>query len=722
LSALTVHRYAQEEDLMLYGLVFVVSSVHADEGMWPPEQLVHHEEMLREAGIALSPRELADWRSGPMGAVARLGGCSAAFVSSDGLLMTNGHCVRSYLRYASGDRGNLLEEGYSASYPGEELWAGPAARLYIVERSEPVTEQVAAYLRRRMTDEERAAALEQARKELTADCESDPAYRCRVVDFYGGQEYRLITERVFQDIRIVYAPPESVVFFGGEADNWRWPRHAGDIALMRVYAGPEGQSARYAQDNHYFHPESWLKVSVEGVDDGDVVFQGGYPGETFRYRTAAEIEHAMTVRYPGELEVIEEMLGLLRQNADVNFVASRQLQNTIFSLANRQKYLRGMLESLNRTDLIAQKQREEQALSTWIEVDGRRSRAYGRSLDELNRIIDAQLSSWERDYLLERACSLPQLLYAACTTYRLSLEREKPDSQRREGFQERDVARLLDRSEELEQGLYLPAERDIVYALLRRLSALPAEQRSPAFDRFIDDAGGTLAAVELLFQRRPTLASAETRATLLSASREHLESSPDPWIQLAVALETWQDELRPASEAYQGALSRLWPVHMTALRELRPNSVYPDANGTLRVSVGRVTGYSPSEAVSYLSYTTTTGLVAKSQQRPVPMPRTLVDRISLDSPWVDPALGGVPLNFLTTLDSAGGNSGSPTLNAQGEVVGLVFDRTYEAMSADWEFDPGLTRSIHVDVRFLLWLLSTEDSSQWLLEELDVESH
>ncbi len=700
-------------------LATLTPTVNADEGMWLPDQLTAESSAFSDLDVPV--KELADWRGGPLGAVADLGHCSASFVSSEGLLITNGHCVRSFLRYGSLGRGDLVHDGYLAKSRDEELWAGPGARVYIVEQVTDVTEQVLSSVKRRSDDAARWQSIQRSRKELVAECEADGGHRCQVASFYGGLEYRLIAERELRDLRVVYAPPESVVFFGGDADNWMWPRHSGDVAFLRAYASPDGTGTAYSDENVPFKPESSLKISTAGISTGDFVLQGGYPGITYRNRTASEISYAATRKYPDDLEIMGAMLDILRDHASAGPSAAQRVQNQIFSLANRAKYLEGMIDGLEKTDIIARKDYEAKALADWIAADRTRTRSYAEALTELESVISETQGDTERDRLLALTSRYARLLGAVRKAYRYTVESEKSDLDRMTGYQGRDLDELKADLLELDWTLHLEADRDITRLLLERIWRLGAEHRGSPVHGWISASGGVENAIDRLYRSIPELATGESRVALLGKTPADLESSRDPWVSLAIAFEQWVNELQTETDARSGALSRLRPVYMQAQRQMQPGFVYPDANGTLRVSVGRVVGYAPAEAVDYHPHTTVDGLAAKSGRAPFTAPEWLLQEIeeAASSPWADETLGSVPANFLTNLDSTGGNSGSPTLNAKGELIGLVFDRNYEAMAADWAFGPDLTRSIHVDIRMGLWLLSATDGGEALIKELGV---
>ena len=308
----------------------------ADEGMWLPEQIPAMSDDLATMGLRIPANEVADPQGDLLGSIVSLGHCTASFVSETGLILTAAHCVSGYLQQAELADEDLRRDGYIAAYGGAEASAGPGAHLYVTERIEDVTEQVLEGVRRRTGDLERQELIERNKKELIAACEERPDRRCEVASFYDGLTWRLISKRELKDVRLVFVPPEDVWFYGGDEDNWMWPRHTGDIALLRAFVAPDGSSASYALENVPFEPETWLQIEPTGVRDGDFVWMAGYPQTTFRNRTAREIEHAATVRYLNGAELFGALIDILRGHATDDDTAKR-LGNFIFSLANARK-------------------------------------------------------------------------------------------------------------------------------------------------------------------------------------------------------------------------------------------------------------------------------------------------------------------------------------------------------------------------------------------------
>lgn len=693
-------------------------AAHADEGMWLPEQLPDNAERLQELGLAIPVEQLADPMGAPLGAIITLGFCSASFISPDGLIATNHHCVSGYLGYNSSADANRARDGYLAADRSEELWAGPGSELQIVESLTDVTDQVMAKVGRKASDKDREARVDRAIKELVAACEEEENRRCRVASYYGGRSYRLIKARELKDVRLVYAPPESVGSYGGEIDNWMWPRHAGDFALLRAYVAPDGSTAEHADDNVPYTPAHYLRIDPTGAQEGELVMVAGYPGGTDRHAMADVLRWHAEVYYPRSLAIAQAALDLLKDEAARDPEAAARLSSPIDGIGNGVKYRQGMLDNFESSGVVARVQARDAAIAAWVAADKKRTRTYGRAIEELRQLHDHTQQRWPSDYLHQRLVRYVDLLGTATTALRLAEEKQKPDLQREQGFQERDEDRIRARAERLERTLWLPADRRLLSDLLDEAAALPADERIAPLDAWVAAQGGRDAALERLFTD-PALARTQARLDLLAAPLSQLQASTDPWVELARALETWRAPRRALDKVAEGARLRLEPVYMEALLAASTGPVYPDANSSLRITYGTVRGYKPQDGLLALPHTTVAGMAKKAGDWPFDAPQRLLDAAPTapDSRWADPQLGDVPVDFLTDLDTTGGNSGSATLNNKGELVGLIFDGNYESMSADWLYDPVLTRSIHVDVRYLLWMLDSVEEGGWLLEEL-----
>nr|WP_031340955.1 S46 family peptidase [Xanthomonas maliensis] len=691
--------------------------------MWVPQQLPEIAGPLRQAGLRLPAEQLADLTGDPMGAVVALGGCTASFVSPQGLVVTNHHCAYGAIQLNSTPQKNLIADGFNAATPAAELSAGPNARIYVLEAITDVTTAAKAALAAAGADPlKRTLALEAFSKQQIAQCEAEPGYRCQFFSFFGGNGYRLFKNLEIKDVRLAYAPPASVGKYGGDVDNWMWPRHTGDFAFYRAYVGKDGKPAAYAKDNVPYQPKHFLKLAEQPLGAGDFVMVAGYPGRTNRYALVAEFDNTAQWTYPVVGQHLKDVIGLIEQAGKQNPDIAVKYASTLAGLNNATKNFDGQLEGFKRIDAHAQKQADETAVLAWLKRQGSGGRAALQAHDALLALVKRSQATQQRDFVL-RQFDNTGTVGAAVTLYRLALERAKPDAERESGYQQRDLPSIEGAMQQMERR-YVPAmDRQLQQYWLSQYQKLPATQRVAALDRWLG--GNDAAAVQTALSRLDgtALGSTEARLKWLAADRAAFEASSDPAIQYAVAVMPALLEIEREDKRQAGEQLKARPVYLQALadyRKSRGEAVYPDANLSLRITFGNVKGYTPKDGVAYTPFTTLEGVAAKNTGvDPFDAPKRLLDAVKAKryAGLEDKRLGSVPVDFLSDLDITGGNSGSPVLDADGRLVGLAFDGNWESVSSNWVFDPAMTRMIAVDSRYLRWIMTEVAPAPQLLKEL-----
>ncbi|MFT4248348.1 MAG: S46 family peptidase [Pseudomonas sp.] len=698
-------------------------ATQAAEGMWVPQQLPEIAGPLQKAGLRLSPEQLADLTGDPMGAVVALGGCTASFVSPQGLVVTNHHCAYGAIQLNSTPQKNLIKDGFNAATVGDELSAGPNARIYVLDAITDVTAQAKAAIAAAGDDPlKRTQALEAFNKAQIAHCEAEPGYRCQLFSFAGGNAYRLFKNLEIKDVRLVYAPPGSVGKFGGDIDNWMWPRHTGDFSFYRAYVGKDGKPAPFAKDNVPYTPKHWLKFADQPLGAGDFVMVAGYPGRTNRYALVAEFENTANWTYPTLVRHYKALIALVeaagRQDPDIQV----KYASTMAGWNNASKNYEGQLEGFRRIDAEGRKKAEEAAVLAWLNKQGAAGRPALAAHDALVRLVDDARATQQRDLVLGQF-DRTGAIGAAVTLYRLSIERAKPDAERESGYQERDLPAIEGALKQMERR-YVPAmDRRLQQYWLGEYVKLPAGQRVAAVDRWLggSDAAAVEAALHKLDGTR--LGSTEERLKWFKADRAAFEASDDPAIQYAVAAMPALLEIERQDKIEAGEQLAARPVYLQALADYKRSQgefVYPDANLSLRITFGNVKGYAPKDGMEYSPFTTLEGVVAKETGAdPFDSPKALLDAVKARryAGLEDKRLGSVPVNFLSDLDITGGNSGSPVMDAHGRLVGLAFDGNWESVSSNWVFDPAMTRMIAVDSRYLRWIMTEVAPAPQLLKEL-----
>jgi len=719
--------------LVLIGFVVLLSAgVFAEEGMWMPQQIPALASKLRALGFTGDPKTFADLTGQPMGAIVSLGGCTASFVSPDGLIVTNHHCVTGGLQFNSTPDRNLLKDGYFAPALSDELPNGPGSRVFVTTSVADVTGDITGGIGASATDRERYDTIERRTKARVAACEQDGS-RCTVASFFEGRKYFEITQLEIKDVRLVYAPAEGIGVFGGETDNWRWPRHTGDWSYLRAYVGRDGRTAAYDRNNVPYRPKHWLKVARGGVKPNDLVFVVGYPGRTQRHQTYAEVKETVEWALPRSVRLAEEQLALIGTLTKQDPALAIKLAGRVQGLNNGLTNSRGVLEGMVKGGALAVKQAREQELVAWIAASPARQEKYGEALSALQALQAQGEATRDRNAALGLLGSASSYLGSAQTLYRLSVQRPKDDVSREPGFQERDWPRIREAQERLQRTLDPVADRALLRWAMGKAAALPAGQRLEALDRAaglkagMDQAAADAAVDAFLggLYAGTTLADRSLRLAYLDKSTADLMASGDRFIALAAALEPQAEANREAAKTRAGAYARIRPVYMEAMLEKAGGLLAPDANSTLRVTYGQVKGVDTRDGLFYKPQTTLQGIVEKhTGSGDFDAPRKQLDAIKAlragkTTVFLDKGVNDVPVNFLSTVDTTGGNSGSPTLNARGELVGLLFDGTYESVSSDYLFDSVKTRSIHVDSRYMLWTMAEVDGAKRLLDEMGV---
>ncbi|AOW76091.1 dipeptidyl-peptidase 7 [Colwellia sp. PAMC 20917] len=700
----------------------------ADEGMWQPHQLPSIASELTQAGLKLNPNDLTDLTGFPMGAIVSLGGCTASFVSDKGLVASNHHCVYGSVQYNSTAENNLLANGFLAKTFDEELPATPGSRIYVTEEINDVTTLIKGSITENMSGSERYKAIDKNSKTLVAECESDDKYRCSVVNFHGGLEYYLFKQLTIRDVRLVHAPASSVGKYGGDVDNWMWPRHTGDYGFYRAYVGKDGQPADFSKDNVPYEPKHHLKVNKSSVDEGDYIMVLGYPGRTNRYRTALEVENQFTWTYPNAKNYREELIDLIHNESAPESEARIKYESTLAGLANYAKNYGSMIKSYNKGTTLARKQQLEQDLSAWINADKMRKAKYGNALTGLNKLLKQNQKTQARDLILGYM-AYNKMLSTAYRLHRLAVEKNKPNVARERGYQERDLARFEQSMKTFNRRFDANIDQKILFAMLTHYVELPKSERILAIDEFFELEQGLnkkalSTKLEKMYQTS-TIADQETRLAWMNKSVADFEKSSDPFIQLAVKTFSVRKALEEKDEELSGNIQAYRPKYMEALIAYfndKKLPVYADANSTLRITYGNVKGYSPVDGLTATPFTTLEGIVEKDTGiKPFNASKKQLELIKSKNygEYAKKELGSVPVNYLGTLDITGGNSGSPTLNDKAEFVGLVFDGVYESIIGDWDYDTKLNRSIHVDIKYMLWVMEHVDGATNLIEEMDI---
>lgn len=686
----------------------------AVEGMWLPSQAPQLAERLKAAGLQIAPEALADMNAAPMNAIASLGGCSASFLSPRGLVATNHHCAQGSIQFNSTADNDLLTNGFLAKTLADELPAAPGSRVLVMEALTDVSPRMLDGITAAVTGEARTDRLENNRKAIITACEAEPGRRCDVRAYFGGGTWYLQQMLEIRDVRLVYAPAGSVGNYGGNIDNWMWPRHTGDFSFYRAYVGPDGKPAAFNKANIPYVPRAHLAIAKDDLKAGDFVMIAGFPGVTERYRTAAETRAYYTDIYPTQQRLLAEYADLIEREAKAP-AEEIAYASLLQGAANYRKKIKGQMDAAAKADLIGTKEREGQALGEWAAQPANR-RTHAAAIRNYDRLIDTDLQA-ARARIVNATLDRAQLLSIARQLYRWANEQQKPDAERTPGWQNRDRQMLVDRLNQLDRRFVARIDRLALDQALVEVGKLPEAQRNMAL-------WNAIAATDLdVAYRITTLSNATERLAWLDRPVEEFAASADPFIQLAVAGYAADRAAELRARDREGNLHAARVPYMAAVAAHAAEQgrlLYPDANGSLRFTFGKVQGRLIDDGQAWTPFTTTRGLLEKETGKdPFNSPPALLEKVKAADwgRWASPSLGTLPVNFLSSTDITNGNSGSAVLNARGEFVGLAFDGTIEGMLSDWAVDEATNLSIAVDSRYMFWVMDRIDGAQHLLTEM-----
>lgn len=701
-------------------LLGAFTTASADEGQWQPHQLPQLKSELKRIGITIPVEKLADLSKHPMSAMVMTAspGCSASFVSPDGLIVTNHHCGYAAIQRNSTPEHNYIANGYLAKDRASELPGGPSLRMYVTEKVENVTDRVLKGLALTMSGRERYDEVQGRIKALIAECETDKAYRCSVPAFHRGLEFYRIRQLMIRDVRLVYAPSDKIGNYGGDVDNYEFPRHTGDFSFLRGYVGKDGRPADASPDNVPYKSKDFLVVSAEGLKNGDPILLAGYPGVTSRYRLPAEIRFARDTDFPVRVAGMQADLAVIAAATMGNPANDVRYADVVKGINNRMKKTQGLMDGFARKDIAAIKDVQDAEFRAWFKQH--QGSASKTMLADLDAVIAADMALSEEEYAWSVATH-SDLLGSARTLYKLALEQQKPDAKRDSGYQERDLSFIKARMARLEQSFVASVDEARYASALQRYRKLAARMHPQSLDALLPDTH----AVPALY-KSTELADTAKRLAWIGKDADAFRKSDDAFIKLAVKQNDVATSLENRRKEVNGNLEKIIPQYMAAViawKKGQGKPVYPDANSTLRVTYGTVAPYSARDGITKGPFTTVDGVVEKHTGKdPFIAPKALLDAVKEKRFGVfkDPVLGTVPVNFLSSADTTGGNSGSAVMNKRGELVGLNFDSTYESITKDWYFDSAITRAIHVDIRYMLWVMKEVDHADNVLKEMTIK--
>lgn len=691
----------------------------ADEGMWLPLLLndYNYAEMKR-LGLKLTPEQIYSINNSSVkDAIVQLGGfCTAEVVSSKGLLFTNHHCAYDAIQEHSTVEHDYLTDGFWAADHSKELNV-PGLSVTFLVRVEDVSERMLGVANAEDADAMKVRGETQI---IAQEATAGTKYRAEVKRMFDGNAYYLFVYETYTDIRLVGAPPSSIGKFGGDTDNWMWPRHTGDFSVLRIYADKDNKPADYSLDNKPFTPKHVLPVSLKGVKDGDFTMIMGYPGSTDRYFTSFEVSEQQNILAPAVVKIMGERLEIMKGEMDKDAATRIMLASNYASLNNTYKYFKGNKNSLDKFDLASAKKKEEQKFQKWADSEKKRKSAYGTVLKELSELIQGHAEDAEFSYNMNFAAFAPGFISRGSQMWRLKMVIED-----NEDAASSIVKSNLEKIDESFKEYSASADEKIFAMAVRFLNDMPEGKRPDFFQsKLWEKAKGTnlkeksISYAAKVFKKSILTDKARFEKFLNKPKAKTLEK--DAGVAYMESIISLFRQNMAAGGGYSEKLSELRKTYMKGMMEMNPKvQFYPDANSTMRLTYGTVGNYKSWEGKPYKTQTYAKEILKKEipNDQEFHVPSKLHDLIEKKDYGQYGEKGKLPVCFLHNTDITGGNSGSPVINGNGELIGIAFDGNWESMMSDLEFQEEYVRTISVDIRYVLFVIDKYADARHLINEL-----
>ncbi|SFH26017.1 S46 family peptidase [Pedobacter insulae] len=711
--------------LLLCSGIIQFSSRIPEEGMFPLSEI--HKLDLKKAGLKIDQKEVYN----PNGvslvdALVKVGGCTGSFVSNEGLIITNHHCAFSAVQLASTPENDYLNNGFVARTREQELEAKELT-CRITDSYEDVSEQVLGAATNINDPSSRLQIINNAMKNIVIEAEKkDPTIKAEVSEMFIGKTYVLFRYKTILDVRLVYVPNRKIGEFGGETDNWVWPRHTGDYSFMRAYVAKDGSPAKYSKDNIPYTPKKFLKVNPSGTNEEDFVFILGYPGKTFRHRPAAFINYQEKYLLPYTSELFDfqnttmETIGKRDKNIEL------KLSTRIKKNANVMKNYRGKLNGLKNIGLVNQKQQEDAALAQFINDNVDLKAKYGDLMNNIDQLYQQINGDAYRDLWMTQIYNSTSLLNIAKQLNNFKAALESQPMAQKEAYFKANIGSFKSNLNSIYNAFDIEVDGKILKKMMTDAARLPSNQRVKAVNKVINKGSSSESMINDFIRETLGLSQLKDQSYVLNTILKSIKTIAeynDGLLLFEKDIARQMNELKPEKDRREGVLNKLMADYVNVKEKFLRKDFIPDANSTLRLTYGYVRGYSPADANFMAPYTTVKGIIEKgSSNNPdfnyPSQIKSLWEAKDFGS-FAKKELNDVPVAFLYNMDTTGGNSGSPIMNANGELIGVNFDRAYGATINDYAWNESYSRSIGVDIRYVLWAASKIDHADFLLKEMGV---
>lgn len=704
----------------------------ADEGMWLMQDIKKLPiAEMRAKGLQLSPEEIYNPDAISLkDAVFKVrigtgGHGTGSFISSQGLIITNHHVAFDGIAAASTPEKNHLDKGYVANSQSEEIPMKGYA-ITIAREIKNVTQDVLSAIKPEMSPEEIQKTIDAKRREILENArKQNESLEYEVSEMVVGLKYMLHGYEVIKDIRLVYAPPKSVGFFGGDDDNFLWPRHTGDYTFLRAYVGQDGKPAAYSDKNIAYKPSKFLPISLNGYKEGEFTMILGYPGRTFRLQESYAIDFQQSIFLPFINEVLQARINLLDEAGKQDPAKQLAYASERFSLSNSLKSFQGSLEGIKRTQLVEKKQAEEAKLKKKIAQDPTLQTKYGDLFAKLEKLYVERKANYMRNAILGGMLNNATTLRTVSLAVNRALDKEKPEADRSPFFSDARIEQVKKGLPEILKEADAKLDAKLIALYLSKALELPQEQKLPFIEeRFAGRQGEARQAAVADFARQlaEEFSNADNIGKLFNLSLADMRSNGSITLKFLLDATSEVDKTRKIEQNIATNLPRLRSLYIDGMSTLKDSLSYPDANSTLRFTYGEVKGYKPRDGVHYRYFTTLQGVVDKDTgKEPFDVPSSIKQILSSKNltPYEDALSKDMIVAFMTTNDITGGNSGSPVINGRGEMIGVAFDGNYEGLGSDYGYNEAQSRTICVDIRYVLLLAERMAGASSIFKELEI---
>ena len=713
--------------LLILSIFLCVIKNNADEGMWLP-QLLHtmNMEEMKECGLRLSAEELYSINNSSLkDAIVSLnnGSCTGEMISAEGLMLTNHHCAFGSIQNHSNVKNDYLEDGFWAMSRDDELPNENLTASFLI-KIEDVTKQITNSISIEDGEKERNIKIKEASKKIIEEATKETNYNATVKSFFAGNKFYMLIYETFKDIRLVGAPPSSIGKFGGDTDNWMWPRHTGDFALFRVYCAPDGTPASFSTENVPYEPKHHLPIQLDGANDNDYSMVFGFPGSTNRYLTSYGVEQALNIKNPTIINIRDKKLEVMRSYMDTNHTIKIQYATKYAQTSNYWKYYIGQNKGLKRMRVYDKKRKIEADFKKWQEEKIARKEKYGKVLNIIKNAYEQNSSiAKNRLYLNEAIFMGPEILYFSFKMYN---QISKLPSDKKE--KELMIGKIKKEAHEFYKNFNPVVDEKLLAEMMSLYYYnVPKNQHAKIFKK-IERQMLWLKKLDFEYYAEKTFSKSLFRNKdafflfLENPSLGYIKSDP-AYKTIASIYDFYIKNISSIRKDVREKLTignRLFVAGIQEMDTLK--NYYPNANSTMRVTYGNIKNYKPGDAITYNYYTTIDGIMEKedSSSQEFIVPKKLKELYNKkDYGRYADSDGSLRINFISNNDITGGNSGSPVINAWGEIVGTAFDGNWEAMSGDIAFENKIQRTISVDIRYILFIIDKFAGASHLINEMTI---